>query len=147
MVVDTTRSSVRIYAFEGGADPVAARVAFEKANAGALIQTFDMAAASNGFFVQMIAAQTLRAALSGGLLAKKPEMDFLLRLAGTSQISEAISRVGTKRGEPFGLVVAAASPGITDKPPLRCRALPRLALTEAELGRVEKAALLGARRT
>lgn len=140
------RTNVRVFAFERGTDPVAARDAFEKANRGALVQTFSGRAAPNGFFVQMIAAQTLRAGLSQSMLAKKPEIDFLLRLAGTSQISEAISRVGTEHGEPFQLVVATAGRDRTRIPALRCRALPKRPLTETELARVEKAALLSARR-
>jgi tRNA threonylcarbamoyladenosine modification (KEOPS) complex Cgi121 subunit len=42
----------------------------------------------------MIAAQTLRAKETGSLLADKPEVDLLLRLAGTSQITEALQKHG-----------------------------------------------------
>jgi tRNA threonylcarbamoyladenosine modification (KEOPS) complex Cgi121 subunit len=44
--------------------------------------------------VAMIAEQTGRAMRRGSLLAEKPEVDLLLRLAGTTQITEAISRRG-----------------------------------------------------
>jgi hypothetical protein len=146
MAARLMRTNVRTYAFEGGTDPSAARNAFEKENPGALVQTFGHGSDSNGFFVQMIAAQTFRAALTGSMLAKKPEIDFLLRIAGTSQISDAIARVGAKRGEPFLLVVATTGTGKARIPGLRCRPLPKRTLTETELGRVEKAALLSARR-
>lgn len=140
------KTNVRVFAFEGGTDPVATRSAFERANHGALVQAFSDEPATNGFFIQMIAAQTLRAGLSESMLAKKPEIDFLLRLAGTSQISEAICQVGTKKGEPFQLVVATTRPGRMRIPYVRCRALPKRPLTETEFDRVEKAALLSARR-
>ena len=56
--------------------------------------------------VAMIGQQTLRAARTGALLAAKPEVDLLLRLAGTTQIAVAIKEAGYRaKGEK--LLVAA----------------------------------------
>jgi tRNA threonylcarbamoyladenosine modification (KEOPS) complex Cgi121 subunit len=56
--------------------------------------------------VAMIGQQTLRAARTDALLAAKPEVDLLLRLAGTTQIAVAIREAGYRaRGEK--LLVAA----------------------------------------
>jgi tRNA threonylcarbamoyladenosine modification (KEOPS) complex Cgi121 subunit len=89
----------------------------------------------------MLAAQTLQAEASGSLLAKSAEMDLLLRLAGTSQISRALREKGSSAGRPFLLVVAGRT-----KPAeigaVSCKELPRRELSKNELRRVEKAALL-----
>jgi tRNA threonylcarbamoyladenosine modification (KEOPS) complex Cgi121 subunit len=111
-----------------------------------MVQTFGAKAATNGFFVRMLASQTLRAGSSGSLLAKKPEIDFLLRLAGTSQISEAIARVGSKPGEPFVLVLASLRPLKKGVHPAGGLILPSIPLSESELRRVEQGALLSAHR-
>jgi tRNA threonylcarbamoyladenosine modification (KEOPS) complex Cgi121 subunit len=55
--------------------------------------------------VEMIVAQTIRARDTGALLASKPEVDILLRLAGTNQISEALQRIGYRSGDKRMLVV------------------------------------------
>ena len=56
--------------------------------------------------VAMIGQQTLRAARTGALLAARPEVDLLLRLAGTTQIAVAIREAGYRaKGEK--LLVAA----------------------------------------
>lgn len=44
--------------------------------------------------IRMIAAQTARALETGDLLASKPEVDLLLRLAGTRQIALAMKACG-----------------------------------------------------
>ena len=115
-------------------------------NRDCIVQTTNLGAASNERFVEMLAAQTMRAMSTGSLLAKKPEIDLMLRLAETSQISEAIGRSGVKSGEPFLLIVAGRSrvkePGKNDG-----TELPRRKLTGEELLRIEKAALLNARRS
>lgn len=140
------RTNVRVLAFEKNSNPDDTRRAFARANPGAVVQTFSKKAAENAFLVQMIAAQTLGAMRTGSLLAKKPEIDFLLRLAGTSQISEAISRVGSKHGQPFHLVMANTGPSKSWELPLEGRRLPMRPLTRIELRKVEEAALLSARR-
>ena len=114
-------------------------------NPGAIIQTVRPDGIRNEFFLEMIAAQTMLAEWSGSLLARKPELDLLLRLGRTSQISTAISTVGAREGEPFMAVVAGRGevsvPGYLE--PLE---LARGALTKGELEMIEAAALLDAER-
>jgi KEOPS complex subunit Cgi121 len=127
-------------------DPDKTRRLLARTNPKALVQTVSEGTAANDFFVRMIAAQTINAARAGSLLAKKAEMDLLLRLAGTTQISEAISEVGSKKGEPFLLVVAGTSQLRAAALPAGGRRLPASPLSESELRRVEQAALLSVRR-
>jgi len=113
-----------------------------------LVQTVRMETATNGLFVEMIAAQTLRAWGTLNQLAKKPEVDLLLRLAGTSQISRAIERVGARKGEPYLLVMAGPKHSLA-RIPWKGQAPSRLqkrALSESELEKIEAAALLNAER-
>lgn len=118
-----------------------------------IVQLIRAASAPNPRAVEMIAAQTLMAARSGSTLAERPELDLLLRLAGTRQIGEAFRRVGYKsNGKRFFMV--AASEGhkaemtrmgkrlSTDK---RFRALAKKQLAKSDLEHVERAALLAAR--
>jgi len=115
-------------------------------NPGSMVQAARRGLLGNEVFVELLAAQTLQAESSGGLLAKKPEIDFLLRLAGTTQISRAIRDAGAKSGEEFVLVVAGRS--VVRRPSgIDGKELPRLGLTNSELGRIEKAALLNVERT
>ncbi len=114
-------------------------------NPGCLVQAAKAGSADSEFLVEMLAAQSLRAESSESLLAKKPEIDLLLRLAGTSQISRAIKNYGAKSGEPF-LLVAASRTRVRDPSALKKLALPRKSLAASELVRVEKAALLNAQR-
>ncbi len=111
---------------------------------GALVQSVRADTATNGFFLEMIAAQTLHAVATQNLLAKKPEIDLLLRLAGTAQISEAIGRSGTEMGKPFLLVVAASEGSIDslDRDHFQGKELPKKKLSQSERVRVEEAALL-----
>ena len=104
-------------------------------------------AASNEFYLEMVAAQTTKAALGGNLMAKRPEIDLLLRLAGTTQISAAIQRLGAKRNEPFLLIVVGERPLKTPGGPGRSwQRLPRRPLSQKELEAIEDAALLNAER-
>jgi tRNA threonylcarbamoyladenosine modification (KEOPS) complex Cgi121 subunit len=114
-------------------------------NPKSLVQTAKAEASSNEFLVEMLAAQTMHAESTGNLLAKKPEIDFLLRLGGTTQISRAISEWGAKGGGDF-LVIVAGRKKINAPSDLEALELPRLPLTRAEVDRVELAALLNARR-
>jgi tRNA threonylcarbamoyladenosine modification (KEOPS) complex Cgi121 subunit len=115
---------------------------------GSIVQTVRADAATNGFFIEMIAAQTLQANGTPSLLAKKPEVDFLLRLAGTTQISRAIKQVGARKGEPFIVVIAGPRrrPGILEASQLGGKELEKQKLTPHELDRIERAALLNALR-
>ena len=109
------------------------------------MQTAREGSADNEAFVEMLSAQTLRAEASRSLLARSPQMDFLLRLAGTTQISRAIGEKGAVAGEPFLLVLAGRRRPKAVRMP-GCRELPRRPLSRPELERVEKAALLDAQR-
>lgn len=114
-------------------------------NPDALVQTVKAGDLGNEFFLEMLAAQTLRAQTSGALLAKKPEVDLLLRLAGTAQISKAISRDGSREGDPFVAIVAGRKKVIAPSAfaPFE---LERKELSKKELDMVERAALLDAER-
>jgi len=140
------RAYSRSYLFGGDSDPKRIRSELSAAFPGVMVQTVSSKSATNGFFIQMLAAQTLRAERSGCLLAKKPEIDFLLRLAGTNQISEAISRVGSKAGDPFVLVLASLHPLKGRKQVAGGVSLSVQPLSESELARVELGALLNAHR-
>lgn len=114
-----------------------------------LVQALNVDVASNEKFLEMIVAQTSEAASSGSLLARKIEVDLLLRFAGTTQISEAIESAGVRRGEPFMVVVAGSErdiAGVESAVAARWERLPRKPLTDRELERVERAALLDAER-
>jgi len=78
----------------------------------AIIQVIGTRSAPNARMVEMVAAQTLMAVKSGAKLAERPELDLLLRLAGTRQIGEAIRRVGYKaKGKRLFLVAASETDG------------------------------------
>ena len=139
------RYSVESYAFPPGADPEAAKVDARKALKAGFVQTADAAAAKNGLLLEVMAAQTLRACETRNLLARRPEIDFLLRLAGTTQISRAIQQVGSKRGRGFILVVASPDK-VSYKAKTPAKRLTAHALSPAESERVEIAALLNALR-
>lgn len=108
-----------------------------------MVQAVHPAAAKNEFFLEMLAAQTFQAESSESLLAKKPEIDFLLRVAGTTQISRAIKEQGAKAGSRFLAVVAGQSE-VTGAGEAGWKELPRRKLSRAELEKVEKAAFLSA---
>ena len=114
-------------------------------NPGALVQAVSRDSARNENLLEMLAAQTFEAEASGSMLAKKPEIDFLLRVAGSTQISRAIAAKGAKEGEPF-LLVAAGKSEVEVLPELQGLELTRRSLSGAELAAVEHGALLSARR-
>lgn len=98
----------------------------------------------------MICEQTLRAAKTGALVAEKPEVDLLLRLAGTNQISDAIRRAGYGSGGRMVLVaagaprsIAALRRGLSRDP--RFSILPDGEMDEEGFAAVDAAALLGTR--
>ncbi|MGD0477974.1 MAG: KEOPS complex subunit Cgi121 [Nitrososphaerales archaeon] len=130
----------------GEADPDSVRKIVEAKVPGSIVQTVRADAATNGFFVEMIAAQTLRANETQNLLAKKPEVDLLLRLAGTTQISRAIEQMGAKKGKPFLLVIAGPRRGLASLSvkELGGAELEKRELSSDELDRIEQAALLNA---
>jgi tRNA threonylcarbamoyladenosine modification (KEOPS) complex Cgi121 subunit len=141
---------VRGYVIGKGVEPERMKTAVRRAAPNLLVQTVKAGAISNESVVEMIVAQTLRASSSGNLLAKKPEIDLLLRLAGTTQIAEAIRTTGTGTGRSYVLVAAgdreellAAEGAVLPS----AERLPRKPLSKREMLRVEKAALLNAQRT
>jgi tRNA threonylcarbamoyladenosine modification (KEOPS) complex Cgi121 subunit len=119
----------------------------------AIIQVFGADRLPNAGAVEMIAAQTLTAAKSGSTLAERPELDLLLRLAGTRQIGEAFHRVGYKNGEKKLFMVAASEGTGTALARVRNRVArdPRFAPVakkkpgKGDLEIVERAALLAVR--
>jgi tRNA threonylcarbamoyladenosine modification (KEOPS) complex Cgi121 subunit len=122
-------------------------------NPDVTIQVFGASRAPNPMAVEMIAAQTLTAAKSGSTLAERPELDLLLRLAGTRQIGEAFRRAGYKsRGNRLFMVAASEGDGATLTRLRRRLAkertfaeVPRAKLTKGDLDQVERAALLAAK--
>jgi tRNA threonylcarbamoyladenosine modification (KEOPS) complex Cgi121 subunit len=124
-----------------------------KGSPGVIIQVIGGTRQPNPAAVEMIAAQTLEAARSGSTLAERPELDLLLRLAGSRQIGEAFRRVGYKSNDRrFFMVAASAGSGASllrlskrlakDK---RFTAVPKKAIGAGDLDEVERAALLAAR--
>lgn len=110
-----------------------------------MVQAARARLAQNTRLMELLAAQTIQAESSGSLLANRQEIDFLLRLAGTTQISRAIRDAGAGHGERFVLVVAGRRP-VRLPPGLDAKELRRSELTHSELEKVEKAALLNAKR-
>jgi tRNA threonylcarbamoyladenosine modification (KEOPS) complex Cgi121 subunit len=142
---ENLRAYARAYLCDAGSNPEEVKRKIAGSPGGWVVQTAAEGAATNEFFVEMLAAQTIQAEASGSLLAKSPEMDLLLRLAGTTQISRAIREKGSWAGKPFLLVVAGGRrpAGIRG---MSRRELPRRELSKNELRRVEKAALLSAQK-
>ena len=134
---------------EEEADPDSVKKTVQAKIRGSIVQTVRADAATNGFFVEMIAAQTLSANGTQNMLAKKPEIDLLLRLAGTTQISRAIEQIGAKKGKPFLLIIAgpeSALAGLSAKE-LGGLELRKRKLSPDELEGIEQAALLNALKT
>jgi tRNA threonylcarbamoyladenosine modification (KEOPS) complex Cgi121 subunit len=114
-----------------------------------LAQVFASRRTPNPAALKMVAAQTLAAASSGATLAKKPELDLLLRLAGTRQIGEAIERCGYKSGKGRLFLVAASDDGaaisrVNALDPTKFVRVDDRALSKSDLEFVERAALLSA---
>jgi tRNA threonylcarbamoyladenosine modification (KEOPS) complex Cgi121 subunit len=124
-----------------------------KENPGAIIQVFSASRAPSAAAVELIAAQTLAAADSESTLAERPELDLLLRLAGTRQIGDAFRRAGYKSsGKRLYMVAASEGTGATlrrlKKRAFRDRRfapVAKRAPRREDLELVEKAALLAAR--
>jgi tRNA threonylcarbamoyladenosine modification (KEOPS) complex Cgi121 subunit len=137
----------RCYAVGGEADPTAARGRLVRLHPKLLVQAVRLETAANEFFVEMICAETVRAQASHVLLARKPEIDLLLRLASTTQISVAIAKAGARKGAPFLLIAAGDSKTMRSiRVPCGWKRLARAKLSTAELERIERAALLNAAR-
>ncbi len=147
MVARAMANAARCYRIDDMQDPELMKAEVLAAFPRLIAQTADPAVASNETVVEMLAAQTVQAARSGGLLARKTEVDLLLRLGGTTQISQAIQQAGAKSGRPFLLVVAGEEEELQALESGRFalgKRLPKGELSRVELLRVEKAALLNA---
>jgi tRNA threonylcarbamoyladenosine modification (KEOPS) complex Cgi121 subunit len=115
-----------------------------------VIQLVSMKKLPSAKAVLMIAAQTLRARDTGSLLTAKPEVDLLLRLSGTSQITVALKKNGYMSGGLKMLVAAGTEEQVQKlkeellrKPAYRVREAGKI--DQDTLGIVEAAALLGTR--
>lgn len=107
---------------------------------------------SNAKFFEFVGLQTIQATKDESLLAEKPEIDLLLRLAGTNQISDAIDRSGYAEetdGPGSGSCVLVAIGGATeiervcrDLSATKFEELKASELSREEVERVELAALL-----
>jgi len=139
------RIFARAFLLPGGASPEESKRRLADANPGSVVQAAKARMAQNERFVELLAAQTLRAESTGSLLANRQEMDLLLRLAGTTQISSAIRDAGASQGERFVLVVAGRRRARLPSG-LGGKELQRRELTDSELEKVERAALLNAKR-
>ncbi len=139
---------VRCFLLRGSEDPQEVKKRLRRKHSGLLVQGVRPGRSANEFYYEMVAAQTVEAASSGNLLAQKPEIDLLLRLAGTAQIATAMAKEGTEKGRPFLLVVAGEAAAVREVSEEEgWERLGRAPLSEAELAMVEGAALLNALRS
>jgi tRNA threonylcarbamoyladenosine modification (KEOPS) complex Cgi121 subunit len=118
-------------------------------DSGLLVQAFGTGTIGCRKLALMLSAQTIEAAKSSTMMAKRPEFDLLLRVAGTDQIGRAVSDVGFKKGA-RALLVVAGEPGKVKRAAKALargyEALPDGDLSEEDFSRIEKAAVLGAAR-
>jgi hypothetical protein len=134
----------------GGDDPESVLAGLRRESPGLLIQVFG-GRRPNPSAIEMVAAQTLTAARSGSMVADRPELDLLLRLAGTRQIGKAFRLMGYKSAQ-RKLFIVAASEGngemgrLLDELSLDRRfvKMEKKPLTKDDLDLVERAALLAA---
>ena len=143
------RHAARCYTFGGSAASESVRQSVQGALPGLLVQAVDSAALSNEKVAEILGEQTLEACRLGSALAKKREVDLLMRLGGTTQISRAIREVGAKRGSGFVLVVIGEEADILaleSKEAAGWTRLPRSELSRDDLRRIERGALLNAER-
>ena len=135
-----------VLTFGPRSDPESVKTALLESNPGAVVQTLSSEVGIGAHGLELLAAQTLVAKGADELLAKKPEIDLLLRVAGTTQISRAIKQVGATKGRSFLVVLASQG----NRPPSvsgsKGRPVARKPLTPKDLASVEAGALLSARR-
>lgn len=102
---------------------------------------------TNCCFFSMIACQTLEAMENGSMIARKPEIDILLRLAGTTQIDEAIREKGFRGGRDNVLILFGKSANVRKAAMgIKMKKLSKKRLSKSELERIESAALLSGER-
>ena len=140
---------VRCYRVGRDEDAQALRESILRVSQRLLVQTIKCGKARNETFVKMIVEQTTAAASTNNLLARRKEVDLLLRLAGTSQISVALKTVGVVKGEPFELILAGEGGDVRAAEASSLVGKERILGAElgpADLGLIERAALLNALR-
>ena len=98
MVGENLALSVRCYLVPPGKDAEELKKAVSRSLPSVLVQAASSKVAQNERLVELLAWQTWSAKSSDSLLAKTPEMDLLLRLSGTTQISDAIRDAGAGEG-------------------------------------------------
>jgi tRNA threonylcarbamoyladenosine modification (KEOPS) complex Cgi121 subunit len=144
----------RCWELHVGPDDVEAVLArIRKESPDVIVQVFGANRPPNAAAVEMVAAQTLAATKSGSTLAERPELDLLLRLAGTRQIGEAFKRVGYKSGAKRLFIVAASEGNASALGRLGSRLerdgrfteVAKKKLGKEDLEAVERAALLAVR--
>jgi tRNA threonylcarbamoyladenosine modification (KEOPS) complex Cgi121 subunit len=139
---------VRCYVLPPVEDPKALRDRIASASRDLFVQVVSSGAIDSEELCAMILAQTDAAASRLCLLARRPEMDFLLRVAGTTQISEAVKIAGAKSGKECVLVLSGQADKVTFAEKLLPPGSARLGhrMKECDMDRVERAALLDAAR-
>jgi tRNA threonylcarbamoyladenosine modification (KEOPS) complex Cgi121 subunit len=140
---------VRCYLIPADQDAVALKKVVAMSLPSLLVQAVGYGVAQNERLVELVAWQTWAAKSSDSLLAKTPEMDLLLRLSGTTQISDAIRDAGVRKGQDNVLILAGTTGDLlrfrTSHPSIRER-LAKREPTRDEMERLEKAAMLSASR-
>lgn len=149
-MVETLSPTARCFLLSPKDDPQEVKRRLQRELPAILVQVASHRAVRNEGVVELIAWQSLSAQKAGCLLAKTPEMDLLLRLSGTNQISKAIKESGARRREENVLILAGdlqdyRIPRLAGLLPKR--RLQRRELTEEEIMIVERAAMLNAGRT
>ncbi len=116
------------------------------------IQLVTFGKVPNGRMLELIGNQTITALAEKSLLASKPEVDLLLRVAGTTQIEAALRLVGY-RGNGKKVLVAIGDGRVLARLRRHCithvpgaTPLGKSPLSRQELEKVEVAALLATRK-
>ena len=139
--------ALRGYKFGEGADAGELKRMMQAAHPALLVQALAPESAGNERLLEMLGAQTLLAAETGSPLARKREVDFLLRVAGTTQIAEAIKIAGVAPGKPFVLVLGGDESQLARLERTDAASWERLERSEPsseDMARLEKSALLDA---
>jgi tRNA threonylcarbamoyladenosine modification (KEOPS) complex Cgi121 subunit len=147
MGAEQLRFSVRCYIVPAELDAPELKKRLSGAFPSVIVQVIDSAAATNEGFIELLAWQTRGGLVSGCLLAKTPEMDLLLRISGTTQISTAIQDSGARKGTENVLIATGTESEMVRLERALSAHLERLqtkTLTTDELMRVERAAMLNA---
>jgi tRNA threonylcarbamoyladenosine modification (KEOPS) complex Cgi121 subunit len=110
-----------ILSYKGGRDPTRDLKAFREAAGGAYVQTLDAAAVGGRRHLILTLKQTIESARTSQLLAEKPEVDFLLRVAGTRQIAEAVREAGARPRSDSVMVLFGARESVKNGVTSVCR--------------------------